>query len=325
MIELSIVIVIVSILITGALSVSVNAVNNAKTKVTKERMAEIYRALGNYVVINKKLPCPAPITDTKSGSANYGTATNTILCASTVGVSQSLNSSNLVRGMIPVQTLGLPLDMAEDGFANKFEYIVDKNYTVASAAVTPSGGVGDFGTSSTANLVIYEKPGSRPIALTSVSGVAYSNNNTAAVFIILSLGSNKSGAYGADSTLRNVVSTDDEEKINTPTASNERSYGNIFYNSSGNSDVFDDILFFKSRNALISDFNALSLIPCLATTSTESYGTISWPVAWYDQEKAASAATSRCSAFGYSAGPQYPVRRCGAFGIWDVVTLPCLN
>lgn len=322
LIELSIVIVIVSILITGALSVSVNAVNNAKTKITKERIAEIYKALGNYVLVNKKLPCPAPITDTKSGTATYGTASNTLLCTTT-GVVQSFTSANLVRGMVPVKTLGLPLDMAEDGFGDKFEYVVDKNYTVASNATTPSNGAGDFGTSSTANIIVYDKPGSAPIALTSFSGTAVANNNTAAVLVILSLGSNKSGAYGVDSTVRNARSVDSDELVNTPSTTSESSYVNGFYSSSGNSDSFDDVVFFKSRNALISDFNALFLIPCLATTSNETYGTMSWPVAWYDQEK--TAVSPKCSTLGYSVGPSYPVRRCGAFGVWDVVTGPCLN
>lgn len=324
LIELSIVILIVSILITGALSVSINTVSVAKNKVTKDRMVEIYKAMGNYLLANKKLPCPAPLTDTKSGTSTYGTAASTSLCASTSGVSKSASASNLVRGMVPVKTLGLPLDMAEDGFGDKFEYIVDKNYTVISAGTTPSSGAGDFGTSSTANIIVYEKPGSSAVALTSTSGTSSSNNTNSAVFVIISLGSNKSGAYGYDSSSRNALSTDTEEATNTPTSTSDgTTYGSNIYASSGNSDVFDDIVLYKTRDTMISDFNAFSLVPCLVASESLYGGTINWPIAWYDQIQVATSPT--CTSLGYNSGPTYPAKRCGAFGVWDVVTNPCLQ
>ena len=324
LIELSIVIIIVSILITGAMSVSINSINNSKKKITKDRIAEIYKALGNYVLANKRLPCPAPIIDTKSVTSTYGTAASTSLCASTAGVSQSSTSPNLVRGMVPVKTLGIPLDMAEDGFGSKFEYIVDKNYTVASTGTTPSIGAGDFGTSSTANIIIYDKAGSSAVQLTTTSGTDESNNSNAAVFAIISFGGNKSGAYGFDSTSRNALSSDTEEAINTPTSlSDDTLYTNILYASSGNSDVFDDVVFYKSRNSLVADFNALSLIPCLATTESLYGGTINWPLAWYDQIAVATSPT--CASLGYNAGSTEPTKRCGAYGVWNVVINPCLQ
>ena len=306
LIELSIVIVIVSILITGALSVSVNAINNSKTKVTKERLSEIYKALGNYVVVNKKLPCPAPVTDIKSTTSTYGTAASTSLCASTSGVSISGSSTNLARGMLPVKTLGLPYDMAEDGFGDKFEYIVDKNHTVAS-----TGAASDFGTATTANITIYEKPGS----------ATAQTIETAAAFAIVGFGGNKYGAYGFDSATRNTLPTDTQEAFNAPSSSSDNTtYTNSFYVSSGNSDVFDDVVFYKTRNTLVSDFNALSIIPCASANETLYGTTITWPLAWYDQIAVSS---TSCPA-GYTSGVTKPTKRCTAFGSWDVVINPCL-
>ncbi|MDX2083692.1 MAG: prepilin-type N-terminal cleavage/methylation domain-containing protein [Rickettsiales bacterium] len=306
LIELSIVIIIVSILVTGALSVSVNSINNAKNKVTKDRINEIYKALGNYMITNKKLPCPAPITDTKSGSSTYGTAASTSLCASTGGVSQSSTSTNLVRGMLPVKTLGLSLEMAEDGFGSKFEYVVDKNYTVAS-----TGTSSDFGTANTANIIINEKQGSSVIAVES-----------SAIFAIISLGGNKSGAYGYDSASRNTLSTDAQELSNTPSSiSDDTSYTNTLYASSAGSDVFDDTVFYKNRNSFVSDFDALSVIPCQLTTENLYGTTITWPLSWYDQ---IAVSTTSCPV-GYTSGVSKPTKRCGAFGNWDVVINPCLQ
>lgn len=325
LIELSIVIIIISILITGALSVSVNAINSSKNKLTKERMAEIYKALGNYVVANKALPCPAPLTDLKSTTSTYGTSatTTTTQCDTTPasnGVFQSGTSTNLVRGMLPVKTLGLALDMAEDGFGSKFEYIVDRNYTKASTGTTPTSGAGDFGTSSTANIIINDKPGSSAIALTSASGTSSANNNTAAVFAIISLGANKSGAYGVDVASRTTVSSDSDEATNTPSGAGT-TYTSSLYASSGNSDVFDDIVFYKTRNALVSDFNSLQLVPCQSTTETLYGTTVTWPLAWFSQ---VAVSTTACPG-SYTKGVTYPTKRCGAYGSWDVVINPCLN
>ncbi len=319
LIELSIVIVIATILMTSALSVSVSIINNAKIKITKDRMAELYKALGNYALIHSALPCPAPITDAKSSTATYGVAAAST-CSGVSGVSISGSFPNLVRGMMPVRTLGLPADMAEDGFGDKFEYIVDRGLTAessASAAGNCSTTFGNFGTLTSAlcsNITVKEKPG---------AGAAITIESAAALAII-SLGQNKSGAYGFDATSRNTLSTDAEEDDNLPTGAGT-TYANVLHISSGSSDVFDDVILFKTRNALVLDFNALSLIPCTTpTTSSETYGTITWPTGWYDQVVVATSPT--CASLGYSKGLAEPTKRCGAFGVWDsAVTEPCLN
>ena len=45
---------------------------------------------------------------------------------------------------------------------------------------------------------------------------------------------------------------------------------NVIKVASNNSDIFDDILFYKTRNQLVQDFSAFNLIPCQATTTTIS-------------------------------------------------------
>ena len=69
-IELSVVILIIAILMFGSFS-STGIVNNAKEKVTKDRIDVVYKALGNFLLINKRLPCPASILNPRRG-ANYG-------------------------------------------------------------------------------------------------------------------------------------------------------------------------------------------------------------------------------------------------------------
>ncbi len=312
LIELSIVIVISSILLTGGLVISVNALNSAKIKLTKDRMAEVYKALGNFVIVNKRLPCPAPITDTKSGTSTYGVAVAGTLCATTgVATSTVSGSTNLVRGMLPVKTLGLPFEMAEDGFGDKFEYMVDAYHTVISDGVNAST---DFG-AAVSNITIIELPGATSQTI-----------ETAAAFAIISLGANKFGAYGADSVTRNAIPTDTQEATNVTTyvSSNDALFTKTLYISSGNSDAFDDIILFKTRNALVLDFNALSLIPCAAATISETYGNMDWPTGWYGRLQIATASCS--TSYDGGGGVTKPTKRCNAFGTWETLTTnPCLQ
>src|SRR3989338_7419279 len=101
LIELSIVILIISILITGALTVSVGSVNNAKIKNTNDRLQQVYKALGNFLVANKRMPCPASLKKIKTTDSDYGAEVGSQGACSGSGVYQSTTSANLVYGMVP--------------------------------------------------------------------------------------------------------------------------------------------------------------------------------------------------------------------------------
>ena len=86
---------------------------------------------------------------------------------------------------------------------------------------------------------------------------------------------------------------------------------------------------------MVSDFDALSLIACPATSGstvgadnlTIFATTFSWPVSRYNQ---IVPSTVQCPV-GYQARVKYPTRRCGAFGLWETspanngVINPCSN
>lgn len=131
LLELSIVIVIISILISGVMTTAVGNINYAKTKVTKDRIQVLYKALGNFVATNGRLPCPAGLTVLKT-NATYGTSIGAAGTCSGSGVYTSTANTNLVYGMVPVATLGLSKEMGEDGFEDKISYVVDKNFTAAA-------------------------------------------------------------------------------------------------------------------------------------------------------------------------------------------------
>ena len=69
-VELSVVILIIALLMFGTFSSS-GVVNNMKENITRDRMNVLYKALGDFLLQQKRLPCPASILVPRGG-ANYG-------------------------------------------------------------------------------------------------------------------------------------------------------------------------------------------------------------------------------------------------------------
>ena len=110
LVELSIVLVVISVLLITSIPVLTGAVNNAKIKVTNDRIDAIYKAMGAYLSIYKRLPCPASPLIAKSNSANYGME---VSCSydentnptSSIGIWRSAWNKNLWYGMLPIMAL----------------------------------------------------------------------------------------------------------------------------------------------------------------------------------------------------------------------------
>jgi prepilin-type N-terminal cleavage/methylation domain-containing protein len=314
LIELSIVVLIISVLISGGLQVSINAMNNAKIKTTRDRMNEIYKALGNYALANKRLPCAASITDLKSSSSTYGN--EPLTCSSaTAGIYTSANASNLIYGMVPIKALGLSLDMAEDGFGNKFAYVVDTNFAKTDGSAF----------SSYSSIAIKENQGgSIDQTIVPASGASVSDG---AIFAIISHGQNQLGAFPSNSSNMNTRSSDPKEQDNDlGAATTSPTFDSNFFSFAKNSDTFDDMIFYKSRNLFLLDFTALFLVKC-APTATNSGdvtnctgGTCAWPETYYNQ---IAISTTTCVS-PYTTTVRYPTKRCGAFGVWQAGAIsPC--
>jgi prepilin-type N-terminal cleavage/methylation domain-containing protein len=309
LIELSIVIVIVSIMITGVLSVSVSSINNAKIKTTNDRMKEVYKAMGNFLLVNKRLPCPAAITKVKSVDSDYGAEVGGGSGCSGEGVYQSATVSTLVYGMVPVRALGLANDMAEDGFESKFTYIVDKDMTNTFEA-TPTLGNATFSTGTyTSILTINDKPGGGTQAIT-----------VDAIMALISHGANKSGAFNANSATQNTRSSNADELENDATTFDNAptpktaAFDIIIISSSADSDVFDDIVFFKRRNDFVQDFSSMFLIPCEGDTDTGSFTANTSDVYYGQVVTSGSGCTS----------PAVRSRKCEAYGSWSIINDSCI-
>ena len=306
LIELSIVIVIASILISGALGVSVSSINNAKIQVTNDRLQEIYRAIGNFLLVNKRLPCPASLKKVKVNDADYGIEVGGGTSCVGDGVYSSTSNSNLVYGMVPFRSLQLSNDIAEDGFESKITYIVDKNFTKIDDATLDLVNRDTFGTAQYTNTItIQEKPSATLQTVTND-----------AIIVLISHGSNKSGAFNSNSSTQNTRSSDIDEQNNDATTFNDAANNAVFDNtiimSSGNSDVFDDIILYKTRNEIIEDFNAMYLIPCEDAGASFANVNASYEQIVY--------ATLSCP------NPNEGIRltkKCQAYGTWTNIIASC--
>ena len=311
LIELSIVILIVSILITGSLGISKTAINNSKAKVTKERMDTVYKAFSNFLAVNRRLPCPAILTVPK-GTSTYGTeAANQGTCTSTF--TSSTNAPNLVYGMVPILALNLDPDMAEDGFGTKFTYVADKRFTRVNTSATDTldgfeitKGIPSPNDTSSTDLLSADVQG--PLGT-----LLLSNRN--AVFVLLSHGANKFNGFNATGTTQNGVSTvtdENDNSCNTCAVSGTTSFNRIFVASSTDAN-FDDSIIFKTKTQLVRDAG-LEFIICAGLEAQTSLSEWGLTVA---NSRNADYNCNLCSRDDAN------VRRtCGKFGIWSAITTP---
>ena len=121
LVELSIVILILAVLMTGGLTITIGSFNKAKKISTQNKINEIYKSLGKFLLENKRLPCPASLELTKSDNSYGVEYRNVSGCGTGVGsgVFKSTTNPNIFYGMIPAKTLNLPLSMSEDDFGSK--------------------------------------------------------------------------------------------------------------------------------------------------------------------------------------------------------------
>lgn len=237
LIELSVVILIISILITGILASTVSGVENAKVRVTREKMDDLYIALANYLAIYKKLPCPASLSTAK-GSANYGNPVGSDGSCTGTGI---ISSTNIVSGMIPTKVLGISPEIGEDSWGSKLIYFVDNRYTSTT-------GIADRFDGNSNPTPVFN-------AYYDVDGT--SDPSVPIDFAILSTGPNRLGSYPAILTI-NISNSGDTDELDNFGGTFD---GNLVLNSV-RSDTFDDILKIGTFTNLVTQYNLYYVIQC---------------------------------------------------------------
>ena len=132
LVEISVVIVIASILIAGAISIATTQIENSRIKSTQDKQEAVRKSIITFLSHNQRLPCPA-VDNLAQGNANYGVEAATP--GTCVGTTQFIGGANRnARGIIPWVSLGLDDDATIDGFGRRFTYQVLLSQTAAGSA-----------------------------------------------------------------------------------------------------------------------------------------------------------------------------------------------
>ncbi|MBK7686341.1 MAG: type II secretion system protein [Rhodocyclaceae bacterium] len=127
LIEMALVLGVIALVLTILLPVSVDMLEAQERKDVVSRLAVIDSALVNFVVLNRRLPCPADGT-LATGVANAGLETlnaATGLC----------NPATEITGVVPWVTLGISENAATDPWGGRITYRVAANLANAAPAV----------------------------------------------------------------------------------------------------------------------------------------------------------------------------------------------
>jgi len=279
LLEVTIAMFIVGVLISsgGLLFSNISKSQNTQKSqlVTLDRTDKIYKAILDYLAENKRLPCPARL-DSKYSDADYGQESRTAgVCDESnagwtfIGNNDPANyesdSQNLgvgtdmkiLYGMIPINVLSLDRKDAEDGYGNKFTYIMIKEFGVKTPNNSATNGFEYFAGSNRLGDVTAPLPVPVDyINIKSQDGTEETLSNKA-IMLIVSHGENGFGSYIPDSGAQKSDSNaTNDEKNNIYNAT----YDRVFFTSSDEIKtvgddriIFDDYLVFKSKDQLLRD------------------------------------------------------------------------
>lgn len=240
LVELSIVLIIIGVLVSGALSLATSRTSNAQITNTINKIERIEGELSAYVMLNRRLPCPADGTvsgaDAEFGLEKRDSSDPTDCDAALMPSS----STNIAVGVVPVRSLNLPDSFMMDGWNQRILYVVDVRYVNES----------DFMSNNTGAIQVLSAASSGVVLTANPTGSA---ENSGAIYLIMSYGMNSHGAWPFDGgTNRNdTASTDADEIENAHNVTNFNSIDNVFVSHLETAN-FDDIVRFKLKHQLIS-------------------------------------------------------------------------
>ena len=240
LIEIAIVMLIVTLLLTGLVPTISSQIEQRQTNETRKQLDEIQQALIGFALINGRLPCPASATSNGVESFALG------------GNPTNGNCSNFYDGFVPSSTLGLSTSdssgFAVDAWNNRIHYAVT---TTMGNAFTMLDGMRSNGISSFVNADLLVCSSAAAPGFTPSSCGPNNALTTGVPLIIYSTG--KNGGYGgtgideaANPNPNSIASADRTFVSHTPTPSPNE---------------FDDIVIWISPNVLINRMVAAGKLP----------------------------------------------------------------
>jgi prepilin-type N-terminal cleavage/methylation domain-containing protein len=272
LVEIVVVLLIFSVVLAMA-TVIVRAVTaSQKRSITASRMAAIDAAIGQFVAVNKRLPCPA---DGRKPSADPGAGLETARDVATGCTAQQ-------HGVVPWRVLGIGEQDAVDGWSNRFTYRasgtlaadsgmdMSKCDTAGTAAVNPAA-VCDSTCASTSlntctppkNFLTGKGWEIRTISTAPIVKVMDPTIDppTGAAYVVISHGESGGGAYNTNGVIQTTTSggDGDSEKVNYADAPVGTYYvDDSIFEATGATTHFDDSV---SRPAILTVVSKAGLGP----------------------------------------------------------------
>ena len=301
LIEMSITILILSILMVGGINFQIKLTNNSRENITANKLKTIENALNEYMLKYRRLPCPAGLLVSDSNS-DYGKELRNNGC---YAEDSSFINENIIYGAIPNRTLGLTDDYGVDGWKNRIIYVVDKNY----------------GESKT-----FLSSGNKAITIQNLNADTLTDR---AVYVLLSGGENENGMFknGIQKNINNSL----KDSIN----SFKNDFSKVFVKDIKN-DSYDDIVHYRTKKDFAYKLD-LQDMPCnlkdLALLDSDwDYASNSLCQNGICKNGTILPSKNGCpSVSNYSKNPDIdadtdsynPVRRCLKYGEWSDIIYPC--
>ncbi len=254
LVEMAIVILIASIMVTGAISVATTQIEKSRYQSTQQKQAALKKSIMLFLTRNSRMPCPAVAT-LAQGAAGYGVEAATPgTCLATTQFIAGVNRN--ARGIIPWVSLGVDEEMTLDGFGRRFTYQVLLSQTAVNA-VSGAGLVG--------NISILDDALGAPI-----------NPLDPAVAVIISHGNDGYGAYlpqtgtrmglglaaytntreNTDNDLNFVIKEYSDDPVNNPAL------------------LYDDVVLWLKPNEMNADFVELGVLTAPSINMTQQLNAI---------------------------------------------------
>jgi prepilin-type N-terminal cleavage/methylation domain-containing protein len=214
LIEMSMVLFIVALLLGGLLPTISSQVEQRHVNDTRKQLDEIQQALIGFAIVNGRLPCPAKPTIATTDTTN---SPGTEICTPTM----------LTTGVLPWVTLGIS---ETDSWGRRFTYTATSAFIKAAPTFT----LASNGT------------------LTVKSAAGGSNVASSIPAVVVSHGTNGSGAYTSQGT-QITASNDPDEADN--------SNGGTTFVSHFFTPTFDDLVVWISPNILMNRMVAAGKLP----------------------------------------------------------------
>lgn len=197
LVEMAIVVLLMGMLLTLGISALDIQLNNAALSATKRKQEVIKDALVAYLRDYKRLPCPE--VTAFGGNAPTGAE----------GRQTAGNPATLCQaywGTVPYAALGLPRDMAMDGYDNFFTYFVSNAQATSEPdwTLTQTTGVPGFSVGNAGRYAITE------------NGTPTTLSVNLAAAVIVSHGKNGAGAFTIKGTRNDQPASGSDERLNAP-------------------------------------------------------------------------------------------------------------